>query len=396
MTRGAIREYVEAVRPRYLAASKKVKKSEILAEFCQTTGYHRDTAIRLLGHPPGARSGARRGRPRRYGTEVREDLKAVWEAADRICSKRLQPFVPTLLESLERHGEVNLCPPVRSKLVAMSAATMDRLLKPYRVAGLRRPFSQSRAVSGIQALVPVRTFGEWEGVAPGSLQMDLVSHCGESTEGFYLTTLMAVDVALGWTDCRAVWGKGKDRVGGAAYYTRQALPFPLREIHTDNGGEFLNDALYPWCQRHGIRFTRGRPYKKNDQAYVEQKNWTVVRRVVGYDRFASKAAFQALERVYRPLRLYINFFQPLRKLVGKVRDGSKVVKRYDEAKTPYQRLMGAGVLDPDKQAELERLFRSLNPVQLRAEIDAALDELWKLAERPAGANGVGKQAVACA
>jgi transposase InsO family protein len=303
--------------------------------------------------------------------------------------------VPTLLESLERHGEINLYPPVRSQLLAMSAATMDRLLKPYRLAGLHRPFGQSRAVSVIQAQVPVRTFGEWEGVAPGSLQMDLVSHCGDSTEGFYLTTLMAVDVALGWTDCRAVWGKGKDRVGAAAHYTRQALPFPLREIHTDNGGEFLNNVLYPWCQRHGIRFTRGRPYKKNDQAYVEQKNWTVVRRLVGYDRFASKAAFQALERVYRPLRLYINFFQPLRKLVGKERTGSKVVKRYDEAKTPYQRLMGAGVLDPDKQAELERLFRSLNPVQLRTEIDAALEELWKLAERPAGANGVRKQAVAC-
>ncbi len=154
-------------------------------------------------------------------------------------------------------------------------------------------------MSAIRALVPVRTFGEWEGVQPGSLQMDLVMHCGESTEGFYLTTLVAVDVATGWSERRAVWGKGKERVGTAVHHTRTALPFPLLEIHTDNGGEFLNDLLYPWCQQEGIRFTRGRPYKKNDQAYVEQKNWTSVRRLVGNDRYASKAAYEALQRVYR-------------------------------------------------------------------------------------------------
>jgi hypothetical protein len=251
---------------------------------------------------------------------------------------------------------------------------------------LRAPWSQSRSSSGIRALVPIRTFGEWVGVSPGSLQMDLVFHCGETTEGFHLTTLMAVDVATGWSEPRAVWGKGKDRVGSAAYHVRKLLPFPLLEVHTDNGGEFLNDVLYPYCQRQGIRMTRGRAYKKNDQAVVEQKNWSLIRRLVGYDRYATKAAYEQLERIYRSLRLYTNFFQPLRKLTCKERVGSKLVKHYDLARTPYQRLLGAGVLTEEKGAELEQLFERLNPVKLKLEIDLALEGLWKLAERPGEAR----------
>jgi hypothetical protein len=224
---------------------------------------------------------------------------------------------------LEAHGEIRLPEEVRRQLLSLSSATMDRLLRPYREGGLRRPWGQRSAQSSIQAQVPIRTFGEWGGVGPGSLQMDLVSHCGESTEGFYLTTLMAVDVATGWSEPRAVWGKGKGRVGSAAHHVGKALPFPMVEMHPDNGGEFLNDALYPWSVRHGIRFTRGSPYKKNDQAHVEQKNWSLIRRLVGYDRYATKAAYGQLERVYRPLRLYANFFLPLRKLTSKERVGSK-------------------------------------------------------------------------
>jgi transposase InsO family protein len=238
----------------------------------------------------------------------------------------------------------------------------------------------------------VRTFGEWAEVAAGSLQADLVAHCGESTLGFYLNTLVAVDVATSWTECRAVWGKGQERVGTAVHHVRQALPFPLRELHTDNGSEFLNEVLYPWCRREGIRFTRGRPYKKNDQAYVEQKNWSVPRRLIGYDRYSSKAALQALEELYRPLCEYVNFFQPVRKLVAKERDGAKVRKRFDRAQTPYQRLLAAGVLGGEERQKLERLYGRLNPVRLQREIAERLEALWNQAEEDGPLKAVEKPA----
>jgi hypothetical protein len=218
------------------------------------------------------------------------------------------------------------------------------------------------------------------------VQADLVAHCGDSTEGFYLTTLVVTDVATGWTECQAVWGKGQQRVGTALHHIRQRLPMALRELHTDNGGEFVNALLQPWCQREGIRCTRGRPYRKNDQAYVEQKNWSAVRRPVGYDRYTSKAAYAQLQRLYDLLRLDVNFFQPIRKLIGKERVGGKVIKRYDRAQTPYQRLLASGVLEEPQRQALERLYRSVNPVRLRAEIDAALEVLWKLAHRGAVAG----------
>jgi hypothetical protein len=379
VTPRAVREYVEALRPRYVRADR-ADKGRILSEFCRTTGYHRVSAIRLFGRCSSG-PGERRGRPAFYGPEEASAIKRLHEASGQMCSKLFVPFLPRLLEALERCGEIELSGSVRERVLRVSASTVDRLLAPSRLVLPRRPYAQSRAASAIQALVPVRTFSEWEGTEVGSLQMDLVSHCGESTEGFYLTTLVAVDVAVGWSEPRVVWGKGKSRVGGAAEGVRRALPFRMREIHTDNGGEFINDALYPWARRNGIGFTRGRPYKKNDQAVVEQKNWTLVRKLVGYDRYSSKAAYQVLERLYRSLRLYANFFQPLRKLIGKERVGAKVKKRYDRARTPYERLLEAGVLGEEKRGELERLYQKLNPVGLRREIDEALELLWKLAER---------------
>jgi hypothetical protein len=380
MTPRSIREYAEAIRPRYVAA-RKVEKGQILTEFCRVTGYHRDSAIRLLRHVR-CGSGKRRGRPRTYGPAVAVALKKLWETANRICSKNLEGLIPVLVKAMEAHGEIELSPDVKGQLLGLKSATIDRLLKPYRRSMGRKPPVQSRSSSAIKALVPVRTFGEWEGLRPGSFQVDLVAHCGESTGGFYLNSLVAVDVATGWNDCRAVWGRHKDRVGGAIHRMLKGLPFPMVEMHTDNGGEFLNDVLYPWCKQHGIRFTRGRAYKKNDQAHVEQKNWSSVRRFVGYDRYATRAAYQELEKLYDSLRLYINFFQPIRKLVAKERVGSKVIKRYDAARTPYQRLLESGVLEEEQKQRLEQTFQRLNPVKLKAEIDATLERLWRLAVLP--------------
>ncbi len=212
------------------------------------------------------------------------------------------------------------------------------------------------------------------------MQGDLVLHCGEVLDGFYLTTLVAVDVATRWTELEAIWGLGQQRVGTGVHHIRQRVPFPLREWHSDNGGEFINETLVAWCRREGIRFTRGRPYRKNDQAWVEQRNGLAVRRLVGYDRYSSRAAFTVLARLYGVLRLRLNFFRPVRKLVSKRRVGSKVIKRYDAAQTPYQRLVATGVLTPAQRHALEAQFHALDPIALTRDVEQTLDVLWKLAD----------------
>lgn len=379
VTRDAILQYACAVSPRYLIANKR-DKGLILDEFCKTTGHHRKSAIRLLCHPPKAtRTGL--GRPQEYAWPVVQALRRVWEASDRLCSKRLTPFLRELVPALERHGELDLPPQVREKLVRMSASTMDRLLKPYRASGLRRPYTTRKSSGVLRALIPIRTFGDWAQVKPGSMQMDLVAHCGESTAGFYLNSLVGVDVATGWSEFEVIWGKGQKRVGTGVHKMRRGLPFGLKEIHTDNGSEFINGLLYSWCQREGIGFTRGRSYRKNDQAYVEQKNWSVPRRLIGYDRYCSKAAYEQMQRLYKLVRLYVNFFQPVSKLLSKKREGAKLKKRYDVARTPYRRVLEAGVLEPAQEQSLARLYASLNPVQLRAQIEENLEVLWKLSDR---------------
>ena len=377
MTRQSILEYAATVRPRYATAGRS-EKSAILDEVCRVTGYHRKAAIRLLRRSPARPAATPRGRPRQYDLAIVPVLVTIWEASDRLCSKRLAPFLPDLVDALERHGELTLPVEVRAQLMQLSPATIDRLLAPTRQRQRRQPITQSAASAALKALVPVRTFGEWTDLTPGSCQADLVFHCGEQTAGFHLTTLVMIDVASGWTECRAVWGKGQQRVGGAIHAVHQRLPFPLRELHTDNGGEFVNNGLYPWCQRNGIRFTRGRPYKKNDQAYVEQRNWLVVRRLVGYDRYSSQQAYTQLTVLYALLRLYLNFFQPLRKVSSKVRDGARVTTRYDRAQTPYQRLLVSGALTPDAQAQLTETYQQVNPVELKTQIDRALETLWTL------------------
>jgi hypothetical protein len=216
------------------------------------------------------------------------------------------------------------------------------------------------------------------------VQADLVLHCGESTDGFYLTTLTVVDVATGWTELQPVYGMGKERVNGAIHHTRQRLPFPLHELHTDNGSEFINHTLRSWCLREKIACSRGRSYKKNDQAYVEQRNWLAVRRQVGYDRYTSRDAYEAMQRLYALLRLQLNFFRPLSKLVSKERRGSKLTKRYDKPQTPYQRLLAAGVLDEAARSRLEWQLEAINPVQLQRRIEQALRRLWSMTARREG------------
>ena len=299
-----------------------------------------------------------------------------------LCSQRLQPFVGELVRVMRQHGELAVNATVEAELCRMSPSTIDRLLRPWRRLGGRRPLSTTRPGSLLKSSMPIRTFADWQEKRPGFLEADLVAHCGESAEGFYLTTLCTVDVVSGWSECVGVWGKGQQRVGAAVHRVRQRLPFPLLGLDSDNGSEFINQHLYSYCRREGITFTRSRSYKKDDSCHVEQKNWSVVRRLVGYDRYSSHAALECLERIYHLLRLYTNFFQPVMKLVSKTRHGTKVHKVYDRARTPYQRLLKAGVLTDGKQAELAATYHGLNPVLLLRQINENLQSLWKLAEHP--------------
>jgi hypothetical protein len=379
MTRHSILEYMQAIRPRYLRATKEGKQ-KILDEFVRVTEMHRKAAIRLLNRPGRARDSKCRGRPKEYGSDIAAALAAIWEASDRLCSKRLHPFLPEMIKVLRRHGEQPINADLEERLCRMSPSTMDRLLRSHRRNGDRKPISTTRPGSLLKNCIPIRTFADWLENTPGYVETDLVAHCGESGEGFYLYTLCAVDVASGWTECIPVWGKSNVNVRQSIHRMRQHLPFNLLGIDSDNGSEFINHSLYNYCRDEEIKFTRSRAYKKNDSCHVEQKNGNVVRRLVGYDRYASRAALECLGRVYSLIRMYINYFQPTMKLIAKTRHGARVYKIYDTAQTPYQRLLQSGVLTEAKKAELAASYRGLNPVLLLKQINANLEQLWKLSE----------------
>jgi hypothetical protein len=377
MTLSSIQEYVAAIRDRYYQAAR-AEKGRILDEFVKVTGYHRKAAIRVLLQK--VRGGVRkRGRPACY-CNVLQPLRSIWEMSDRLCSRRLQPFLPEMIQVLRRQGEIHLDAQTESQMLKLSASTIDRMLRPYRQRGGRKPLSATHRSKLLKSSIPIRTFADWPENQSGYLEIDLVAHGGESTAGFFLYTLCGVDVASGWTECLPVWGKGQTRVKSAVHHLRQRLPFPVRGLDSDSGSEFVNFCFSRYCQEEKITFTVSRPYKKNDSCYVEQKNGNIVRRLVGYDRYSSKSAYQSLERLYYTLRLYVNFFQPSMKLIGKTRQGAKVHKVYDTARTPYQRLLQSELLSTAKKAELAAIYQPLNPVRLLNQINENLCQLWKLAE----------------
>jgi len=373
MTRASIAELVESWRPRYLRASRK-EKSLILDEFVALTGYHRKSAIRLLRNGRRSRAMDRRGRPRVYTPDVKAALLQVWEACGQICSKRLAPFLPEAVEVLERAGELKISPDTKRLLVRMSAATIDRLLRTHRP---RRPRSRCTTKPGtlLKEKIPVRTFADWNDARPGFLEVDLVAHCGESSAGEYLHTLNAVDVATGWCELEVLPNRSQQAVREAVDRIRERLPFPLSGIDSDNDSAFINANLLRYCRKERITFTRCRPYKKNDQAHVEQKNWTAVRQLVGYKRYESKEAQELLRSIYADWRLFVNFFQPVRKLIAKERKGSRVRKVYDVAKTPFRRVLVRADVDEAEKERLRELYRTLNPVELRRRIEENLRAL---------------------
>jgi hypothetical protein len=372
-------ELVAAVQARYARAGR-AEKGQILDEFVAATGYHRKWAIGLLRHgPPPARVG-QGGRPRVYSAVVVGALRQVWEAGGELCGKRLAPFLAEFVPALQAEGVLELEPAVRERLLQISAATIDRRLHPFRLQQ-RHGLGTTKPGALLKQQVPIRTYTPWDEQRPGFVEMDLVAHCGTSTAGHYLNTLTVTDVATGWTECAGVWGKGQAAVFGALEYLRERLPLPLLGIDSDNGSEFLNAHLVRWCEQERLTFTRSRPYWKNDQAHVEQKNWSVVRKLLGYDRYETRAELALLQRVYQWLRLWTNHWQPVLKLVGKEREGAKVRKRYDTAQTPYRRVLASGVLTPEGRARLEQEHAASGPTAVWREVDAARAALWRLPTR---------------
>jgi hypothetical protein len=371
------KELLEAIRPRYRKANK-VEKQHILDEFVAATCYHRKHAIRILKQELLRKKNKKRGRQKVYQGEVVVALEQIWEICGRICSKRLHPFLPEIVKVLERCGKLELPVDIKALLLKMSRSSIDRCLVTVRRQAHPRGLSTTKPGTLLKKAIPVRIYTAWDEEKPGFLEIDLVAHCGETAEGQFVNTLTCVDVSTGWTECLAVLKRNQHNVFEAIQTMRTRLPFDLLGIDSDNGSEFINDLLFNYCQSEKITFTRSRPYKKNDQAHVEQKNWSVVRRLIGYDRFETRAQFLLLQNIYQDLRLYFNFFQPVLKLIAKDHVDNKVIKRYDTAATPYQRVLASKDIPFNVKARLTNLYVQLDPVLLRISIDQKVDKLWKI------------------
>lgn len=371
------KELVEALRGRYRSAGQP-EKTKILDEFVALTGYHRKHAVRVLrDDAPGAGT---RARNRLYDEAVRQALTVLWEAADRVCGKRLKALIPMLVDAMERHGHLDLDPVVKTKVLQVSAATIDRALAGTRshIDGKRR--RRTGVGAAIRRSIPVRTFADWRDPAPGFFEVDMVEHCGgPKTDGDYVHTLTLTDIASGWTECVAMRIRDQMLVIEALEKVTADLPFEMLGIDSDNDSTFMSQAVFDYCKGRGLDQTRSRPYKKNDQAWVEQKNGAVVRRLVGYGRLSGREATKALAQLYASSRLYINFFQPSFKLKSKTRDGARVHKTYFAPATPCERLIAHSGVEPAIKEKLAAQFKRLDPVRLLQEIRSAQQTLGEIA-----------------
>ena len=372
-------ELLEAVAARYRAATR-AEKGRILTEFAEISGYHRKHAERLLRRNHIVDRSRPRPERRVYDDAVREALVVLWEAGDRICGKRLKPLIPLLIPAMERHGYLALDETVRLRLLEISAATIDRVLAPIRAGASGGGRRRNARPSAVRRSVPIRTFADWNDPAPGYMEADLVAHSGPSASGSFVQTLTLTDVATGWTECAPLLFREQRLLSEVMNTLRPALPFPLLGFDTDNDSVFMNETIRDWCEAAQVAFTRSRPYRKNDQAHVEQKNGAVVRRMVGYRRYAGIAAATELARLYRDMRLYVNFFQPSFKLMEKTRDGARVTKRYHPPLTPFQRVQAHPAVAQEAKDALAAQFKQLDPVVLLHEIRQSQARLTALAD----------------
>ena len=377
---------------RYQKAKKK-EKVMILDEFTQITGYNRCYASQILGKRKilgyvkidGEKikyvqdhHKSRRKRNRYYDQDVLLALKKIWKEADYICSKRLAPFLSEFIPVLEKHKEIKITQEVREKLFSISAATIDRLLADIRKKQQIKGRSTTKPGSLLKKNIPVRTYSQWDNTKPGFFEVDLVSHDGGLLRGDFIQSLNFTDIATGWDEMIAVKNKAQKWVFAGIKEIRKKISLSMLGFDSDNGSEFINHHLIRYCEEQHITFTRSRPYRKNDSCYIEQKNWSVIRRTVGYGRYDTDKELCILNKLYSYLRLYVNFFQPVRKLVQKERIGSRIKKRYDVAKTPYHRVLSCPDISEEIKMKLERQYAMLNPSELKREITKLQNQLYKL------------------
>jgi len=378
------------VAPRYQKARKK-DRGLILDEFTELTGYGRRYASYVLrSHGRKVRINETtvmegdirkrnaRKKPRIYDNEVLEALKKIWDIMDYICGKRLAPVLKEIVIRLQRCREIRISDAVREKLFKISPATIDRLLAKERKRQQIKGRSNTKPGTLLKSQIPIRTFSDWDDKRPGFVEIDLVGHDGGDGSGEFIQTLDVTDVATGWTETQAVKNKAQQWVFEALKDIRGRMPFPLLGIDSDNGGEFINGHLFRYCQQEKITFTRTRSYRKNDNCFVEQKNYSVVRRAVGYNRYDTPEAQAVLNEIYPELRLYTNFFQPSMKLIGKIREGSKVRKKYDKALTPYRRVLASPDVSAQDKQKLKTHYAKLNPAHLKRQITRLQQKLIRL------------------
>ena len=368
-------ELIESLRNAYSIAGAP-QKTEILNQVVNATGYHRKHATSLLnGHRiPGGRRD--RSRSAKYGDEFKSVLTELWVASNRLCSKRLVALLPTLIPALEQHNRIRISDSMRAMLLQVSPATVDRMLRDKRKE-LASSLKKRRKTNSLRLNIPVRT-GPWESPTPGFCEIDVVEHCGMSAAGSYLNTLTVTDIATGWTETEAIFRRTDENVLDALTFIRKHLPVRLCAIDSDNGTEFINHLLQDYCRDQSIAFTRSRPYKKNDQAHVEQKNGAVVRKLIGYARFETAQAHAVLTALYAVSRLYTNFFQPSFKLISRYREGAKIRRTYDRPKTPCQRMLESEHVSAQQKRRLESQFARLDPIRLLTEMERLQQELWSL------------------
>jgi hypothetical protein len=377
----ARREYLNVVRERYLQAETRAEKSRILDQYCGDTGQSRKYVIRRIGtadHHPGHR----KKRTETYDGLVIAALARMWQIFDYPCGQRLKPLLEEETGRLRELGELNVSDEVADKLMRMSPATIDRKLRHEKeVLRLRRPKGSPGPGSLLRLKVPVR-LNDWETSQVGYVQPDLVEHCGSTTAGEYVHSVSTMEVCSGWWEGEAIMSKCQEHSFQALRDVRERCPFDWKGVHPDNGSEFINQLVYKYCRREGLEFSRSRPYRKNDNAYIEQKNWTHVRKVLGYLRYDTPTELRLINDLYHgPLRLYKNFFQPVMKLTQKVRVGGRVTRRYDRPASPYRRLIESGQITEETVAQLEAMHAGLNPAQLKREVDASLDAILNAYER---------------
>lgn len=375
----ACREYAKEMRNRYRKADR-AERGRLLDEFTAVTGYHRKYAIALLGREPRPRSRPP-GKPTRFTGEVCDALVKIWRAADYPWSARLVAMLPTWMPHARVH--ISLSDDLERLLLTMSARSADRLLHRHRTELKRRIYGRTKPGTLLKHQIPVRT-ERWDTTEAGWCETDTVAHCGEVGEGDFAFSVNLTDVASTWTETRAVLGKGQRFVVEALEEIRSTLSFPLRGIDSDSGSEFINHHCYDWCKQHGLEFTRGRPYRKNDNAYIEQKNWTHVRKIFGWKRIDTHAAVEAMNELYRnELRLFLNYFQPSVKLIERTRVGSRVRRKYDKPKTPFERLIELGVLTEAQIATMQAERDQLDPFTLSAAIESKVAAILRMPGSPA-------------